>query len=119
MKRIFRYLRGTSDIGLVYGNGKEYLVSGYSDSDYATDVDIRRSVTDYVFTLVGSVVSWKSTFLSSVMLSITEAEYMTLTSAAKESIWLKSLVGELGIAQDFATVYYDSLSAICLAKDQV
>uniref|UniRef100_A0A803LM65 Sulfotransferase n=1 Tax=Chenopodium quinoa TaxID=63459 RepID=A0A803LM65_CHEQI len=53
--RIFRYLRGTADIGLVYGNGKECLVTGYSDSDYAADVDTRRSVTGYVFTLGGSV----------------------------------------------------------------
>uniref|UniRef100_A0A803MPL7 Retrovirus-related Pol polyprotein from transposon TNT 1-94 n=1 Tax=Chenopodium quinoa TaxID=63459 RepID=A0A803MPL7_CHEQI len=112
-------MRGTTDIGLVYGNGRECLVTGYSDSDYAADVDTRRSVTGYVFTLGGSVVSWKSTLQSSVTLSTTEAEYMALTSAAKESIWLKGLVGELGIAQDFATVYCDSLSAICLAKDQV
>ncbi|XP_057523859.1 secreted RxLR effector protein 161-like [Amaranthus tricolor] len=119
VKRIFRYLRGTNDIGLVYGNGKEFLVNGYSDSHYAADVDTRRSVTGYVFTLGGSVVSWKSTLQSSVMLSTTEVEYMALTSAAKESIWLKGLVGELGIAQDFATVYCDNLSAICLAKDQV
>uniref|UniRef100_A0A803MM07 Uncharacterized protein n=1 Tax=Chenopodium quinoa TaxID=63459 RepID=A0A803MM07_CHEQI len=45
VKRIFRYLRGTTDIGLVYGNGKECLVTGYSDSDYAADVDTRRSMT--------------------------------------------------------------------------
>ena len=52
-------------------------------------------------------------------LSTTEAEYMTLTSAPKESIWLKGLVGELGILREVATVYCDSLSAICLEKDQV
>ena len=60
MKRIFRYLRGTADIGLVYGNSKECLVTGYSDSDYAADMEIRRSMVGYVFTLGGSVVSWKS-----------------------------------------------------------
>ena len=57
MKGIFRYLRGRTDIGLVYGNGKECLVTGYSDSDYAANVDTRRSVTEYVFTLGGSVIS--------------------------------------------------------------
>uniref|UniRef100_A0A803MCI9 ZF-HD dimerization-type domain-containing protein n=2 Tax=Chenopodium quinoa TaxID=63459 RepID=A0A803MCI9_CHEQI len=46
-----------ADIGLVYGNDKECLVTGYSDSDYAADVDTRRSVTGYVFTLGGSVVT--------------------------------------------------------------
>uniref|UniRef100_A0A3Q7IN47 Reverse transcriptase Ty1/copia-type domain-containing protein n=1 Tax=Solanum lycopersicum TaxID=4081 RepID=A0A3Q7IN47_SOLLC len=74
---------------------KEYmsrcLVTGYSDSDYAGDVDTRRSMTGYVFTLGGSVVSWKATLQPTVTLSTTEAEYMALTEAAKEGIWLKGL----------------------------
>lgn len=57
VKRIFRYLRVTSDIGLLYGGDKQCLVTWYSDSDYAGDVDSRRSMTGYVFTLGGSVVS--------------------------------------------------------------
>ena len=76
-------------------------------------------MTRYVFNLGGFVVSWKSKLQSLVTLSTIEAKYMALTSEAKESIWLKGLVSELGIAQDFATVYCDSLSAIYLAKDQV
>lgn len=119
VKRIFRYLRGTSDVGLIYGNDTQCLVTGYSDSDYAGDVDIRRSMTGYVFTLGGSVVSWKATLQVTITLSTTEAEYMALTAAAKERIWLKGLVSDLGLHHDQATVYCDSLSAICLAKDQV
>uniref|UniRef100_A0A3Q7GF13 Reverse transcriptase Ty1/copia-type domain-containing protein n=1 Tax=Solanum lycopersicum TaxID=4081 RepID=A0A3Q7GF13_SOLLC len=68
------------------------LVTGYSDSDYAGDVDTRRSMTGYVFTLGGSVVSWKATLQPTVTLSTTEAEYMALTEAAKEGIWLKGLL---------------------------
>uniref|UniRef100_A0A3Q7IES9 Reverse transcriptase Ty1/copia-type domain-containing protein n=1 Tax=Solanum lycopersicum TaxID=4081 RepID=A0A3Q7IES9_SOLLC len=64
---------------------------GYSDSDYAGDVDKRRSMIGYVFTLGGSVVSWKATLQPTVTLSTTEAEYMALTEAAKEGIWLKGL----------------------------
>ncbi|XP_071927625.1 secreted RxLR effector protein 161-like [Coffea arabica] len=56
----------------------------YSDSDYAGDVDSRRSMTSYVFTLGHSVVSWKATLQPTVTLSTTEAEYMALTEAAKE-----------------------------------
>uniref|UniRef100_A0A3Q7HAX8 Reverse transcriptase Ty1/copia-type domain-containing protein n=1 Tax=Solanum lycopersicum TaxID=4081 RepID=A0A3Q7HAX8_SOLLC len=74
---------------------KEYmsrcLVTCYSDSDYAGDVDTRRSMTGYVFTLGGSVVSCKATLQPTVTLSTTEAEYMALTEAAKEGIWLKGL----------------------------
>ena len=119
VKRIFRYLKGTTDIGLIYGGDADCLVAGYSDSDYAADVDGRRSMTGYIFTLGNSVVSWKATLQPSVTLSTTEAEYMALTEAAKEGIWLKGLVGDLGLQQDQAIVYCDSLSAICLAKDQV
>ncbi|KAL1556436.1 Retrovirus-related Pol polyprotein from transposon TNT 1-94 [Salvia divinorum] len=119
VKRIFRYLRGTSDVGLIYGGDTHCSVTGYSDSDYAGDVDGRRSMTGYVFTLGGSVVSWKATLQAAVTLSTTEAEYMALTEAAKEGIWLKGLVGDLGLHQEQVVVFCDSQSAICLAKDQV
>ena len=119
VKRIFRYLKGTSDLGLIYRGDIQCLVTGYSDSDYAGDVDSRRSMTGYVFTLGVSVVSWKATLQPTVSLSTTEAEYMALTEAAKGGIWLKGLVSDLGLCHDQAIVYCDSLSAICLAKDQV
>ena len=119
VKRIFRYLRGTSDIGLHYGANSQCVISGYSDSDYAGDVDSRRSMTGYVFTLGGSVVSWRATLQPTVTLSTTEAEYMALTEAAKEGIWLRGLITDLGLHHDQAVVYCDSLSAICLTKDQV
>ncbi|CAL1377182.1 unnamed protein product [Linum trigynum] len=54
-----------------------------------------------------------------VTLFTTEAEYMAMTEAAKEGIWLKGLVDDLGLYHNQAVVYCDSLSAICLAKDQV
>ncbi|XP_038885882.1 secreted RxLR effector protein 161-like [Benincasa hispida] len=95
VKRIFRYLRGTSDVGPIYGNCTECLVTGYSDSDYAGDVDSRRYMTGYVFTLGGSVVSWKATLQPTITLSTTEAEYMALTEVAKEGIRLRGLVRDL------------------------
>ncbi|KAJ4721172.1 Retrovirus-related Pol polyprotein from transposon TNT 1-94 [Melia azedarach] len=95
------------------------LVIGFSDSDYVGDVDSRRSMTGYAFTLGSSVVSWKATLQPTATLSTIEAEYMALTEAAKEGIWLRGLVSDLGLHHDQAIVYCDSLSAICLAKDQV
>lgn len=61
MKRIFHYIRGTSDISLSYGSDSQCLVYGYSNFDYTKDMDNRISMTDYVFTLGGFVVSWKAT----------------------------------------------------------
>ncbi|XP_038904519.1 secreted RxLR effector protein 161-like [Benincasa hispida] len=95
VKRIFCYLRGTFDVGLIYGNCTECLVTGYSYSNYVGDVDSRRSMTGYVFTLGGFVVSLKATLQPTVTLSITEAEYVALTEATKEGIWLRGLVGDL------------------------
>ncbi|XP_071933238.1 secreted RxLR effector protein 161-like [Coffea arabica] len=119
VKRIFRYLMGTSDVGLIYGGDTKCLITGYSDFDYAGDVDSRRSMTGYVCTLGLSVVSWKTTLQPIVTLSTTEAEYMTLTKATKEGIWLNGLVGDLALHQDQANIYCDSFSAACIAKDQV
>ncbi|XP_047336163.1 secreted RxLR effector protein 161-like [Impatiens glandulifera] len=102
VKRIFRYLRGTSDVGLFYRSNNQCLVTGYSDSDYAADIDGRRSMTSYVYTLGDFVVSWKTTLQSTVTLSTTEAEYMALTEAVKEGIWLKGLISDLSIHHDHA-----------------
>lgn len=92
------------------------MVAGFSESNYAGDIDSRRSMNGYVFTMKGSVVSWKATLQSTVTLSTTEAEYMTLTEAAKEGILLKHIINDLGLHQDPAIVHYDNLSAICLTK---
>ncbi|GKE57222.1 hypothetical protein Tco_1496407 [Tanacetum coccineum] len=86
VKCIFRYLKGTCDVGLIYGSEREYLVAGYLDSNYAMDLDARRSLTGYVLTIGNSVVSWKATLQISIALSTTEAEYMALTEAAKKGI---------------------------------
>uniref|UniRef100_A0A3Q7G312 Reverse transcriptase Ty1/copia-type domain-containing protein n=1 Tax=Solanum lycopersicum TaxID=4081 RepID=A0A3Q7G312_SOLLC len=82
-----------------------HLTAIYSDSDYAGDVDTRRSMTGYVFTLGGSVVSWKATLQPTVSLSTTEAEYMALIEAAKEGIWLKGLI----VCWDKTSRYLNSL----------
>ena len=74
---IFRYLRGTSNACLKFGKTDEGLV-GYVDSDFAADFDKRRSLTGYVFTLVGCVVSWRATLQSVVAQSTIEAEYMAI-----------------------------------------
>ena len=59
VKRILRYIRGTSYVALCYG-GSEFTVRGYVDSNFVEDLDKRKSTTDYVFTLVEIVGSWVS-----------------------------------------------------------
>ena len=69
-------------------------IVGYVDSDYARDLDKRRSLTRYVFTLCGNVISWKATLQSTIALSTIEAKCMTITEAVKAVIWLKGLVSQ-------------------------
>ena len=70
-------------------------VAGYVDSDYVGDLDKRRSLTGYVFTIGGCAISWKATLQSTVALSALGAEYMTVMKACKEALWLKGLFGKL------------------------
>ncbi|KAG8472774.1 hypothetical protein CXB51_034669 [Gossypium anomalum] len=70
-------------------------VIGYVDADFAGDLDRRRSLTGYVFTIGDCAISWKATLQTIVALSTTEAEYMVITEACKKAIWLKGLFNEL------------------------
>ncbi|GAA0150103.1 hypothetical protein LIER_37064 [Lithospermum erythrorhizon] len=79
VKSIFRYLKGTSDVGLSYGRDSQCIIYRYFDSNYVGDVESRRSMTVYVFTLGRYVVSWKATLQSTLTLLTIEVEYMALT----------------------------------------
>jgi len=73
MKCIFNYLKGTTDIRLVYQSDTSYAFVGYSDSDYVVDLDAKRSVIGYAFPNGNTLASWKATLHSKVSLSIIEA----------------------------------------------
>nr|GEV42923.1 retrotransposon protein, putative, Ty1-copia subclass [Tanacetum cinerariifolium] len=85
--------------GLVYGRdqGKYMDVEGFVDANYAKDPDKGRSIIGYVFMVHGYVVSWKASLQHVVALSTMKVEYMALTEAIKEIIWLKGLLIELGV----------------------
>ena len=92
---------------------------GYVDLDYAGNMDDRKSTTGYVFTLSGWPICWRSTLQSLVPMFTIEAEYMEVAKAAKEALWLKGLVKELGLNQGGVQLHCDSQSSIYLAKHQV
>jgi hypothetical protein len=109
-KWILRYILGTVDVGLKFkrvDNGLDQILGGYVDSDYTGDLNKRRSTTGYVFTLAGGPVSWRSTLQTTVTLSTTEAEYMTVADAINEAIWLHGLIEDLGILQKNVKVLCD------------
>ena len=122
LKWMLRYLRGAGNFGILYKGCDETeteILQGFCDADYATNLDNRKSQTGYVFTMFGSAISWKSSLQSVVALSTTEAEYIALTSAVKESFWIKGMAAEFEVEQDAVTIHCDSSSALCLARHQV
>ena len=78
-------------MSLVYGGAKleeEPCIVGFTDADYAADLDRRRSSTGYVFQLQNSTISCKTNLQPIMALSTTDAEYIAVTEAIKEALWL-------------------------------
>ncbi|KAG6616766.1 RxLR effector candidate protein [Phytophthora cinnamomi] len=92
---------------------------GYSDADWAGDIESRRSTSGYAFMMNGGCISWRSKKQRTVALSSTEAEYMALSEATQEAVWLKVFLRELGeMASDEAIkIYEDNQGSIALAKN--
>lgn len=118
VKRIMRYVKGTMNMKLCYQKSNVDILTGYCDADWASDIDKRRSCTGYLFKLSNAAISWGSKRQPTIALSSTEAEYMALSSATNEVIWLKNLLCELDSNQKNVAVpvYCDNQSAICLAN---
>ena len=121
-KWVLRYLHGTRTTGICFernNGGIDNFSIGYVDSDFASDLDKRRSTTGYIFTMAKGPICWRSILQPTVALSTTEAEYMAMAEAIKEAIWTLGLIEDLGVNQHKLEVYCDSQSAIYLAKYQV
>jgi hypothetical protein len=121
VKRVLRYLKGTAHFGLAFGgsdSGADLI--GWTDSDWAQDVDTRRSVGGFVFDVAGGSVSWSSKKQPTVALSTVEAEYMAASNATKEAIWLRTLLGDLGFTQvEATTIHADNQGCIALSRNPV
>ena len=118
IKRVLRYVKGTLDLGLKFSHSDNFVLTGYSDSDWAGCIDSRKSTSGYVFRVGNCTVSWSSKKQSVIALSSTEAEYIALCSAAQETVWLRNLLSDVRLKQTGpTTVFEDNQGAICLSKN--
>ncbi|KAI3701418.1 hypothetical protein L6452_26471 [Arctium lappa] len=99
VKRIFRYLKGTMDLGLWYPKDSGFDLIGYSDSDFAGSKVDRKSTTGSCQLLGGNLVSWSSKKQNSVSTSTAEAEYIAAGSCCAQILWMKNQL------QDYDKVY--------------
>ncbi|XP_058827254.1 uncharacterized protein LOC131687216 [Topomyia yanbarensis] len=113
-KRVLRYLKATADYSLQLGGEPDKTLIGYSDSDWAGDVVSRKSTSGFVFLFGGGVISWASRRQTSVTLSSMEAEYVALSEACQEIVWLRKLFRDFGEEQKDPTVMNEDNQG-CLA----
>ncbi|XP_019248660.1 PREDICTED: uncharacterized protein LOC109227925 [Nicotiana attenuata] len=119
VRRIMRYLSGTSTRGLFFPSGFPIQLNAFSDSDWAGCLDTRRSVTGWCMFLGDSLISWKSKKQDRVSKSSTESEYRAMSIACSEIIWLRGLLAEIGFPQSNPTpLHADNTSAIQIATNQ-
>lgn len=121
-KRILRYIAGTAEFGIWYSskcsmtdNGKLY---GYSDSDFGSCLDDRRSISAHVFSLGSGVVAWSSKKQPITALSSTEAEYVAVAFAACQAVWIRGILSELQEQSKAPTIIFcDNKSTIFMTKN--
>lgn len=131
-KRVFRYLQGTKDVGLVFGSRCGQLmdtqgrnpfrvdVCAFADADWANSRVDRKSVTGWVAKVNGDPISWASKKQRVVAQSTCEAELYAEAAAIQEVLWLRGLLAELGLhVRTGSLVYGDNQSTLALSKNGV
>jgi hypothetical protein len=99
LKGLMRYLRSNPNLGITFRDSGSPDLIGYSDSDYAMDKTDRKSTLGYVFMLGNGPIAWISRKQKSVATSTAEAEYIAMSTAAKESQWLAHMLRDMGFAK--------------------
>ncbi|KAJ1519127.1 hypothetical protein ONE63_011270 [Megalurothrips usitatus] len=115
VQRIFRYLRGTMDYGVKYSESEEDVI-GYCDASFGNDCTERKSVSGYAVTLSNGAISWESRKQEVTALSSTEAEYICITHASKECMFLQGFLFELCGRYGSILLYNDNMSALKLSE---
>ena len=127
LKRILRYLKATINYSITYSsynnpdnNPNNNYITGYTDSDYAGDINTSKSTNGYIFYLANGPISWKSKLQTIIVQNTTKAEYMAINAATKEAVYIKVLLEELGhYNQQKFPIYTDNNGALLLAKNPV
>ena len=119
LKRIPRYLKGTAKtLALKYEKCDSLSLVGYCDADWASDRDDQHSTSGNFFLMSKAPISWYSKKQTIVALSTSEAEYVALTAATQDAVWLRLLLSDLKVALDEPTLLMeDNQGAIAIAKN--
>ena len=81
----------------VYGGKEELIIRGYADDSFQTDKDDCQTQSGFVYVMNGGAVSWTSSKQDTVADSTTKAKYIAACEAAKEGVWIRNFLDDLGI----------------------
>ena len=120
VKRVLRYIRGTTGHGLTLFRRSSNKLMAYSDADWAGCLDTRRSTSGYCVFLGNNLVSWSAKRQHTVSRSSAEAEYRAVANVVAETCWLRQLLQELHRPVTGATVVFcDNVSSIYMTQNPV
>ncbi|GJZ72437.1 retrovirus-related pol polyprotein from transposon TNT 1-94 [Tanacetum coccineum] len=119
VKRIFRYLKGTPNLGLWYPKGSGFDLKAYSDSDYAGCNLDRKSTSGGCQILGGKLVCWSAKKQSSVAMSSAEAEYVAAAGCCAQVLWIKSQLADYDVLYDKVPIFCDNTSVIAISNNLV
>ena len=119
VKKIYRYLAGTQDIGLWYPTNYSLELITYTDADYAGSRLDRKSTSGYCQFLGGCLVSWASKKQHSVALSTVEVEYVAAGSYTAQVLWINHQLQDYHINLGCVPIMCDNTSAISLTKNLI
>jgi len=119
---LLRYIQGTADLCIQFGGPDQISgnLHGYSDSDFAGDIELRKSTSGFVYFMAGGIISAQSKRQSITALSTTEAEYYGLAKAVMEATWLRETLKQLKYQNPDAEcikIYGDNQAALQLAEN--
>lgn len=119
VKRVMRYLKGTSNFGILFSNktSNNLDLHIYSDADFAGDTTSRKSTTGFCVMIGTSIISWCSERQKSVSLSTTESEYIAASQSIKEFIWIHRLLSSMDGTFLKPVLHMDNQSALKLIKN--
>nr|GEU75644.1 retrovirus-related Pol polyprotein from transposon TNT 1-94 [Tanacetum cinerariifolium] len=119
VKRIFRYLRGTVNMGLWYPKGSSFELTGFSDADHTECIDSHKSTSRGIQFLGDKLVSWMSKKQNCTAMSSAEAEYVTLSASCAQVMWMRTQLQDYGFNYNKVPLYCDSQSAIAISGNPV
>ena len=119
--RILRYLKGSPGKGLLFTKQDQPLtIEAFTDADWASSVDDRRSTSGYCTFLGGNLITWRSKKQVVVARSSAEAEFRSVALGICELVWIKSLMKELRMTTEFPMkLYCDNKAAVSIAHNPV